>query len=350
MKVSIVVPIYNAEKYLEKCIGSIINQSFKDFELILVNDGSTDNSLNVCNKYKNKDSRIRVIDKENEGSILTRRRGVNLAKGKYLMFCDSDDYVEKESLKKLVDEAEKHDLDIVIGNTCKFIDRFSIIKRSSKNNIYFKENKIIVGDKIRTDIASAYLHGHPFPASLVGKLYRSELIKKSGKYLKNIEFLGEDLYLNLEVFLKAKKIKIITDNVYNYRYGGNTNGYMSYMFSDAVNGYKIQKEVIEEFYQDSREKRYGGISIMLLNYLKTCIENCFVGKLPKREIESSILKYLSDENIIEASENKGSIKYFTKEFIGAIKDKDVGFFYEKINGEYKKKFLFRKLKYIISKL
>ncbi|NDI77670.1 MULTISPECIES: glycosyltransferase family 2 protein [Psychrilyobacter] len=347
MKVSIVVPIYNAEKYLEKCIESIINQSFKDFELILVNDGSTDKSLNVCNKYKNRDSRIRVIDKENEGSILTRRRGVNLAEGKYLMFSDADDYVEKESLKKMVDEAEKHDLDIVIGNNCQFLDRFSIIKR---NYIYFKENKIIVGDKIRTDIASAYLHGDPFPASLFGKLYKSELIKKSGKYLKNIEFFGDDLYLNLEVFLKAKKIKIITDNVYNYRYGGNTSRYMSYMFSDVVNGYKIQKEVIEEFYQDSREKRYGGISILLLKFLKACIENCFAGKLPKREIESSILKYLSDENIIEASKNKDSIKCFTKEFIGAIKDKDIGYFYEKINGEYKKKFLFRKLKYIVSKL
>ena len=93
-KVSVIVPVYNTEKYLERCIDSIISQSFKDFELILINDGSKDKSLSIMKEYAKKDKRIKVFDQNNKGPAITRNFGINKSKAKYVMFIDSDDYID----------------------------------------------------------------------------------------------------------------------------------------------------------------------------------------------------------------------------------------------------------------
>ena len=103
MKVSIVVPVYNVEKYLDRCIKSILNQKYQDMEIILINDGSTDNSLAICEKYREQDSRIIIINKANQGLSAARNDGVAAASGEYIMFIDSDDYIDDS----LVSEAEK---------------------------------------------------------------------------------------------------------------------------------------------------------------------------------------------------------------------------------------------------
>ena len=92
--ITIVVPIYNSSKYLSRCINSIINQTYQNLEIILVNDGSTDNSLDICNEYANKDNRIKVIHKDNSGAAASRNVGINHAMGNYIAFVDSDDYIE----------------------------------------------------------------------------------------------------------------------------------------------------------------------------------------------------------------------------------------------------------------
>ncbi len=131
-KVSIVVPIYNAGNRLNKCLKSILNQTFKDFELILVNDGSTDNSLSICEKYKYKDERIRVIDKQNEGSIKTRNRGVEESNSPYIAFVDADDWIDKCMIETLYNETILSDTDITVCNMYKVLGRFLKIKK--KNN------------------------------------------------------------------------------------------------------------------------------------------------------------------------------------------------------------------------
>ena len=104
--ISVIVPIYNSEKYLPKCIESILSQTYKNLELILINDGSTDNSLNICNYYKSLDNRIIVIDKPNEGVSATRNLGIKIAKGDYLGFVDSDDYIEDNMYEVLLTQIE----------------------------------------------------------------------------------------------------------------------------------------------------------------------------------------------------------------------------------------------------
>ena len=327
IEVSVVVPIYNAGKKLEKCIKSILNQTFTNFELILVNDGSTDNSINICKKYELKDNRVRVIDKKNEGSIATRNRGVMEASGDYIMFVDADDYIATTAIEKLYIDAKDKNLDIIVCNTYKVLGDRAIIKQIN-NSHYFKNDKIYEGNDIKDKLAEAYLHGHPFPASIHSKLYKRELLLSSGKYLDRIKFLGDDMYYNLEMFLKAKKVKVIREPLYYYRTGGFTSRYMPHHFYDIVNGYEIQKEVIEEYYIDTKAERYKGISIMLLNSLRTSLYNVINSNLKEKEIKELIQGYVSNSSIIEASKDEGSVEYFDKEYLDAILNKNIDYLYE----------------------
>lgn len=113
---SIVVPVYNVEKYLKRCVDSLIGQSYPNLEILLVDDGSKDSSLSICKEYELKDSRIRALHKENEGLGLTRNYGIERATGKYITFVDSDDYLTSDAVEAMLGKAEATDADVVIAN------------------------------------------------------------------------------------------------------------------------------------------------------------------------------------------------------------------------------------------
>ena len=113
--VSVIIPVYNAQEGIKQCMDSLLNQSFTDFEIILLNDGSTDNSLEVIKKYAADNDFIRVIDKENEGVAKTRNKGIQLANGKYIVFIDNDDFVDSDYLERFYNEIDQEQLDIVLG-------------------------------------------------------------------------------------------------------------------------------------------------------------------------------------------------------------------------------------------
>ncbi len=117
-KISIIVPVYNVENYLKKCLDSIVNQTFKDIEIILINDGSTDNSLNICKEYAKKDHRIRLINKPNGGLSSARNVGIDLSTGEYLGFVDSDDWIALNMYEKLYNLCKIFNADI---SQCKYI-------------------------------------------------------------------------------------------------------------------------------------------------------------------------------------------------------------------------------------
>ncbi len=114
MKISIVVPIYNAEKYLDRCIQSILNQSYKDLEIILIDDGSTDSSNKICNNYQKRDNRIKFISQKNEGVSAARNRGISEATGEFIGFVDSDDYIQPNMYETLYGLINKYNCDISI--------------------------------------------------------------------------------------------------------------------------------------------------------------------------------------------------------------------------------------------
>ncbi len=113
VKVSVIIPAYNIQEYIERSISSCMMQTFKDIEIIVINDGSTDNTLDIINKLKQKDSRIIVIDKENQGSMEARKSGLKIAKGDYILFVDGDDYITLDAIEVLYNKAINKDYDIV---------------------------------------------------------------------------------------------------------------------------------------------------------------------------------------------------------------------------------------------
>ena len=179
-KVSIIIPVYNAEKTIEKCISSILKQTYKDYELLLIDDGSTDNSLKVIKKYR-KYKNIRILNQENHGVAYTRNRGIKEATGDYIMFIDNDDFIDRNS-------------DIVISG----YRRINI------------ENKILHEEKLRDTYWARFIIITPW-----ARMFRKDFLLKN-----NIEFfsygIGEDIYFNLLAYSFAPKITILSYVGYNW--------------------------------------------------------------------------------------------------------------------------------------
>ena len=203
MKISIIVPIYNIEKYISKCIDSVLAQTYKDWELILVDDGSTDNSGKICDEYALKDSRIKVIHKKNEGVTATRNRGVKEAKGEFLFFIDGDDYITENTLELFINKQKENDADLVRGSHCEIYEDGNIIKKHIvPSNVNCTKNwlKFIIINEIW---------------GMVNTLYKSHIFKTNVNIPSNI-VIGEDLIYTIQYGLKIKEVNNISDITYYY--------------------------------------------------------------------------------------------------------------------------------------
>ncbi len=193
--ISIIVPIYNAEKYLNKCIDSLIDQTKKELEFILVNDGSTDTSEEIIKTYK--DKRIKYFKNKNQGIGKTRNFGIEKATGKYIMFLDSDDYLDNHACEELFNKAEKEKLDLVINNFYRVeedTEKVEEIKIPEFENTTLKENKNLLLD----------INLAPW-----NKLYKTSLLKKNKiKFVEDLKY--EDAPFVIEAMDKAKKIGCIS--------------------------------------------------------------------------------------------------------------------------------------------
>ena len=203
------MPIFNAEKFLPKAISSVINQSYENWELILINDASSDNSLKLCLEYANIDSRITVIDNDqNYGPAKTRNIGIENSKGEFISFIDSDDTIERKYLEILVNNAIKYEADVI---WCQYTEihkngQKKLIKNSIKKNKTFNNN-----EAVKTIFSS-----EPGQGSLWNKLYRKKLIDTYNLRLNEKRVRAEDWEFNVEVFKKLKKLVCIEDSLYYY--------------------------------------------------------------------------------------------------------------------------------------
>ena len=228
--ISIIIPIYNVEKYLEECIESVINQTYKNLEIILVDDGSTDRCLEICKKYEKQDNRIKVIHQENAGVSVARNVGIDFSTGQYIGFLDSDDFIEKDMYEQLYKnlKAEKADIagcDYYIYNTFK----------ATKSDILTKKKSVMTTEEAL--IKMNELRG--FGVGVWNKLYKRKL-------LNGIRFpigkRGEDWFIIYKIIDKAKKIVYNPNAKYYYRQRGE-----SYTKSNEVNwcGLEAATEVLE---------------------------------------------------------------------------------------------------------
>ena len=210
-KVSIIVPIYNVSKYLEQNIESIINQTYKNIEIILVNDGSTDNSLDICNKYKKIDSRIIVINKKNGGIANARNAGLDICTGDYICFVDSDDYLDINYVEVLLNRVIK-DKTLVAQCCIKEVDDDGNIL----NEYGYKDKKFISGRELNIDSFQDYL----IPNVVVWDRIYDKKIFKSLRFPDGKS--SDDEYISFVSLYDIKKISLVPDKLYYYRYNPNS--------------------------------------------------------------------------------------------------------------------------------
>jgi len=268
MKVSIIVPVYNGFSYLKKCLDSLINQTYKNIEILIVNDGSTDDSLKILNKYQKKDNRIILIDKQNEGQAKARNLALSKASGEYILFVDCDDYIELSMVEDLIKIAIKENSDIVSSDLkCINEDGNSFIIKGMQN--------------VSNDNSINFLLSDPGPCAKLFKI--SFLNKNNFKFLENRIY--EDLATIPVLATKTKNISYINSSYYNYIIHNNStmkqkkfNSKLNDIFysienlSKQINGYEEELEYIyiKHLLHDA--------SLRFLNF------NCKESKLSQKKI------------------------------------------------------------------
>lgn len=214
-KISVIVPVYNTEKYLSRCLDSILAQTLRNIEIIILNDGSTDQSADIINRYKNSDSRIKAFSHENRGLGPTRNRGIEIAKGEYLAFVDSDDYIMSDALENLYNCAISNQADVVVGEVELFYEnskdtRIRRILDDVKDIQLMKENKEF--------FYRNYYMTRNFSHNACDKLYRRKMvIDHKIVFGDNRRIFAEDNWFQLQVFQALPKICFINKKCYGYR-------------------------------------------------------------------------------------------------------------------------------------
>lgn len=293
IKVSIVVPVYNASKYLSICIDSIINQTYKNLEIILVNDGSTDNSGSICDEYGKKDNRITVIHQENQGVSKTRNNGLKKSTGEYLTFIDADDIISENYVELLLKDISEKTLNIC---TLSLFDK-EITKRDSEGDIIelSKDNFIT--------ICKYGLINTP-----CCKLFSTKILKENNITFDTSLSLGEDLLFNLDYFNYIDKINIIDKDLYFYRrsetntlsssYESNMKSIQLRLFDTFTNYFK-DKISNKEQYILYDSYRFGIIMLIVHNEFKN-------KKVSFTKRLSNTKKILKEKDLIE---RLNTIKY-----------------------------------------
>lgn len=240
MKFSIIIPVYNCERYLKRCINSIINQTYKDFELILINDGSTDKSSEICKWAKNTDQRVIVIEQENQGPGAARNYGIKAATGDFIVFIDSDDYVENSCLTELQEYLNKNDVDILFKGF-KF--------ENQKNGEILSEVTLPQGvyDKSQFHSIIKTLIDNDLFGYTWCKVIRSDLFIKFHIMFNTQYSLHEDLIMICQVCEKAETIGILNTTGYHYTKDDNT--LCTKFRSDMVDNIEFVNRQVFDFYE-----------------------------------------------------------------------------------------------------
>lgn len=224
LKLSIIIPVYNVEKYLSKCLESIVNQTYNNLDIIIIDDGSTDSSGKICDEYSKIDKRIKIFHQTNQGVSAARNKGIDLATGEYLTFIDSDDWIEKDYFEKAVEYLNKFNPVVMINNYLKIDKDENIINYFDKNN---KILKLSQRDALIEMIKGDYYGWEP-----VATFYKSELCKLV-KFNLNIRF-AEDLLFKYS-FLKKCNTDVVFIPLYKY--------YYVYRDESACNSYNLSKKI-----------------------------------------------------------------------------------------------------------
>ncbi len=272
-KISIIVPVFNVENYLKRCVESLINQTYKNIEILLIDDKSSDSSPKLCDELAKTDQRIKVVHKEkNEGLGFARNTGIENASGDYLMFIDSDDYIDLNTCMVAKEALEKYGADIC----CYFwadVFKNDIEKRSIISETLVYENEQIARDFLAYCIAPKENENNKeYGISACTALYSAELIKENNvRFVSEREFINEDMLFRIELCKHIKKAVLIPDNLYYYfhNHGTLTTKFKENRFEESVKMFKKVCEMCSFFNCEELYKR--NIRYFLINTL-VCIK------------------------------------------------------------------------------
>lgn len=219
--VSVIVPVYNVEKYLDQCVCSLLHQTLRNVEIILVDDGSTDSSGKICDKYANQYTRVKVIHQENGGLGLARNSGLEIASGEYIGFVDSDDFVFVDMFQRLYNHAKKYNADISYGKSKRFIHEKEVVNfvpDESETKLWNeKEIRNYLLDRI--GLPPVFTEDNFFGASVCLGIFKHSIIKENKLcFVSERQFIAEDIIFDIDIIPYCERIVHCEDQLYFYRY------------------------------------------------------------------------------------------------------------------------------------
>lgn len=307
--ISIIVPIYNSEKYIERCINSLINQTYKKIEIILINDGSTDNSINICKNLAQIDKRIKVIDKDNQGVSVARNVGLENAHGDYVMFVDIDDWIESNTIQEMYNIIQKENVDIV---KCNSISEFY---NKRINNVIEKEicNIKIEKDKYKKEILKILSNTSKLNV-IWGQLIKKEVVEKL-RFENGIVY-GEDLLFNVQCLKNATSIYFLDKCCYHYfiNHSGVSRNYSQQVLKKKIQDilyiYPHILDIVSGWdnrYENKFEKKF--IKEVLENVLRIVMVY-----EDKESYQSFITNILNDKNYIKCTKKLKKEDVFNEKY------------------------------------
>lgn len=319
--ISIIMPVYNIEKKqtkLKAAIGSVLSQSYDNFEMIIVDDGSTDKTGTILQKLEKTDKRIRIITKENGGVESARREGLKNTKGDFILHMDQDDMYRNDAFEIFLGIIEETNTDVVVANNVRFIinKRFSFGRCNTPS---MQVEKVINHDDFMNQYFVSFFGINDLPVNIWNKMYRKDFLDRCPDPPLTGQII-EDLSYNMHILPYAKKIALIPDVLYYYRWGGFTNRYDKTILDTALVGYRLKTYQIEKY---GMTQFKVSIAIELLNYLNTYFS---------KSVEYDVFKkdtFLSEaERVFAMSEVRESIgivrdyNKYHKDYIDAMLTND----------------------------
>jgi len=315
-KISIIIPVYNVEQYLSMCLDSVINQTYKNLEIICINDGSTDNSQEILERYASKDIRIKIVKQKNIGLSGARNEGIDLASGDYIMFVDSDDWIDLNTCKIVVDNALKFECDVVLWP---YIREY---KNKTKKKELFNESLIVFGhEDVRNRlhrrmlglVGEELIHPENLDALVTAcmKMYRTNVIKSNRIEFVDTKLIGtEDALFNLYVFGYVKKAIFINEYFYHYRRDNITSlttNFKSRLFTQ----WNILFDLMEEYVKNNNLNKH--FEMALSNRIALSIIGLGLNEL--NDSATVLSKMITIKKIITSNKYKKACKNLQIEFL-----------------------------------
>lgn len=294
-KISIVVPVYNSGKYLDRCLKSIINQTYSNIEILLIDDGSTDNSLEICNQFAIKDKRIKVFHKENNGVSAARNDGIDYSTGDYIAFVDSDDYLELDMYDRMMKINDKFDCDIIM---CDCYKESSLNKEIFSHNIRsgYYDRSMLIKEYFPTLLMTNSVDYPPTISNCVCLFKKDVIIKNNIRYEVGIRF-SEDLLFGSKYMYYANSFYYMKHECL-YHYTMNQNSVTHTYYKNKWENMKKLFLAIDDFFRNVNNYDFQRqIDLCLLYIVYHCIGNINQSDELKKDKRKNIMNILHDQHV-----------------------------------------------------